>query len=760
MRFRVLLSIVVSLCFTAVSLADEEFLGPFSSWADVKRDFGAIGDGKADDTAAIQRGLDALQHHKTYCVLFIPSGTYRITATLRTTRKAHTDYMTSIIGEDPATTTIRWEGPKDGVLFYHDAWYAKISRLTLDGAGKAKIALGYGDGFSTYNETSDMVFKDVALGIFLGMGTAGQAENAVLRCKFLRCSEAGVCTTNFNSMDIWVWNSLFEDCGYGLHNKAGNFHVYHNLFYRSKIMDIGTNNLMVFAIVNNTSIGSKCFLDWRSQMIWGAPTAITGNRIIDPVDDIAMHLGNGGPFLVMDNIFKGRTATKTPQIEMTWGDQTFVGNTYTSTNPLVLAGRRRSIDGATVDPLTIDRSPPRQPPTPRRFERTVFEVDLGSDAVAIQRLIDEAAGLKGKRPVVHIPMGKFRIDRTLQIPDASDLQLVGDGASEIATVLEWAGKAGEPMLRLAGPARASIRDLYLAAGNGIGIVAEECDQRGGKVFADQLNVTGISPTVRSSTGVWLDGIEESDVQLRDLQGGSSMANWIKVTGGTKQRAGVETKGQNSVFCGATGSSDSPYTVEKGGKLVVRSVYHELDQSSGSVPTALKLKDSGTLNIDTTRFSYKTSPQAPLIDCQGMRGSFAMTSSFFLPVNSTYPGWIQLQGSGSDSNALLLDCLFWSPEKPTTSDIIWRNDTKPPANAAMLECNQNGQSKDNKGFFEFLPERSAPNNDDLIRQALAPLRTSRIWQPSKVESGLTDLSLHRVIIRSGTGGVGIILKATR
>lgn len=31
----------------------DEFVGPFASWADLKRDFGAVGDGVTDDTNAI-----------------------------------------------------------------------------------------------------------------------------------------------------------------------------------------------------------------------------------------------------------------------------------------------------------------------------------------------------------------------------------------------------------------------------------------------------------------------------------------------------------------------------------------------------------------------------------------------------------------------------------------------------------------------------------------------------------------------------------
>jgi len=232
--------------------SDEEFVGPFPSWKNVKSDYGAVGDGKADDTAAIQKGLDDLQKHKESVVLYFPAGTYRLTDTVRTTRKAHTDCMgVMVVGEDPATTTLRWDGKADATLFHYDAWYSRIGRLTLDGAGKARVALAYGGGFSTYNETADMVFKDVVDGMAMATGDNGQAENEVLRCQFVRCSGAGLRTNNFNSMDIWAWYCRFEDCAFGLYNGAGNFHAYQCVFLRSTKMDIGSANLMVFSFVNN-----------------------------------------------------------------------------------------------------------------------------------------------------------------------------------------------------------------------------------------------------------------------------------------------------------------------------------------------------------------------------------------------------------------------------------------------------------------------------------------------------------------------------
>ena len=270
----------------------------------------------------------------------------------------------------------------------------------------------------------------------------------------------------------------------------------------------------------------------------------------------------------------------------------------------------------------------------------------------------------------------------------------------------------------------------------------------------------MSANAKATVGVWIDGgVEESDVEFRNFQGGSSTLNWLKVTGGAGQQSGRDSKGQNTVFCGASGSSDSPYTIEKGGKLLVRSVYHELDESASAVPTAVKLVESATLNVDSTRFSYKTSPTAPLVDCEGVRGSFAMTSCLFMPVNSTYPGWIQLRGNGGPGRILCLDCLFWCPEKPATAELIWKNETKPPANAALLECNQNGQSKEGKGFFEFFPERSAPNNDELIRTTLAPLRTARMGSPPTSSLVRQICSYDRCNDdRAGKDGMGVVLKA--
>jgi hypothetical protein len=50
---------------------------------DAKTDFGAVGDGKADDTAAIQAAIDAARTHGKGVMAYLPKGDYRITRPLR-----------------------------------------------------------------------------------------------------------------------------------------------------------------------------------------------------------------------------------------------------------------------------------------------------------------------------------------------------------------------------------------------------------------------------------------------------------------------------------------------------------------------------------------------------------------------------------------------------------------------------------------------------------------------------------------------------
>jgi hypothetical protein len=749
-------------CLAPVSAMayEEEFVGPFANWLDVRRDFGAVGDGKADDTAALQRALDEIREHKRACVVYFPAGTYRITQTLNTARQAHQDNMVTIVGEDPARVVLKWDGAEGGTMLQWDAWYAKLSRLTFDGRGRAETCVKYGPRFSTYNETSDLVCRDATCGIMFGWpGSAGQAENEVLRCQFLRC-DLGIQTVNWNSMDIWVWYCRFEDCGRGIHNVMGNWHAWENLFLRSKISDVSIQNLMAFSVVNNTSVGSKCFLDFSSGHTWGAPTSITGNRVLDPTGEWAMLLDNAGPYLVVDNVL--RLGENSRGIRMTWADQTFVGNVYSKQDAVQERGRFRRIDDKVVSAKEIADSLPTLPPTPPRRQRKVFDLLPTADAPAIQRAIDQAASLAGKRPVVHLPMGAYKIDQTLVVPRGCDLQLVGDGASEIATRLVWAGPADGVVLRIEGPSPVTVRDLQIQAGSSAAMVVECPDRSGDRIFVDQLNTNGPTSQARGRTAALrVTGFANTALQFRALQGSGHGGTWVEVIGPGNNS---DTGSTVAVFTGATGTAAGQYNVKQDGRLVVRGVYHE--RSSDSL-NGLHLTDSGALSIDATRFSYATSETAPTIAADNFRGIFTLATCMLMPVETKETCRFELRGDGSRASVLALNNQFWVQKPGTTADTVWRDKTQPRARGGLIGCNINTSNKDaSPRGFEFLknvgdhpdPARSKFGSgplgdrggvdDATIIRHLAPLRSIRPWVPATPPAGRHHLSIHRVITSGG------------
>jgi len=558
----------------AAAVPVEEFVGPFPSWANVKIDYGAVGDGKADDTAAIQKALlDLRRMDSPKRVLYFPAGTYRITATLKLDRISHHEPLgMSIAGEDPEKTIIRWDGPAGANMFHYNAWYASLSRLTFDGAGKAKTAIEHGEKFTTANEFADLIVKDVQFGIEAGIKD-GIAETAVLRCRFYRCAQAALSIQNFNSLDWYIWNCWFEDCGIGATNEfgAGNFHVYQSVFLRSTDADITIRHTGYFSFVGNVSIGSKAFFhakrakNWKETETWGSQATLQDNLILDPQDPTPIHIENNGPNLLVDNAVRakgtGPIVLNEPPTEK--ADLISVGNAWTAANALRVKGRLTALDDKVVKAEEIKDVKPEPVAFATRADRPVIEVKPGADATAIQAAIDEAAAMKGKRPVVHLPKGTYSIAKTLVIPAECDLQLVGDGP-ENATQLNNAGGAG-PLIRVKGPTHATFRSFLANAGNAaVGILVENCDQPGARIFGEQLNTTGYE------YGFIADGLKNAYIELRD-QGHDGM----QVVG-----AGEGTSPWTALFCGSSSRDTGQkagihlYDVQNGARLFVRDIWYE------------------------------------------------------------------------------------------------------------------------------------------------------------------------------------------
>ncbi len=514
--------------------AREEFNGPLKSWANVKRDFGAKGNGKDDDTKALQNALSYLSvppkgfsmGAAAYTVVYLPAGTYCISSTLQLLGKIGV----SIIGEDPAKTIIKWTGKDSNTVFLaNGSAYFKVSRLSWDAGGKANMEAVGIHWKSRWNNPADQSFAPIQIevsdnwfvggfrtgiggGTTSGTGTAANdSEIAIRRCIFRNCSYSGIEITGFNALDYWIWDCRFLQCANGIRCTLGNYHIYRSFFSGSTISDVHNNHGYYNSIRGCFSINSGDFSSDEGGSSNPFKRVFQDNVVIDPHHVPIRHYHLGKITLFGNTITRSLDTTyKYSVYNNSWFPATYealsLHNTYAYPQAVkldVASQKLYAFDDKVVtnfheDSLVFLRS---MDPTPPKVIRKVFEIPIGAGAARIQSVLDSAARMTGQRPVVHFRMGVYEIEKTLEIPAGADMQIVGDGWLYSTNIKQkdLAVFRTMPLLEVAGPSYITIKDIQfgsvLGKGQFAGIVFKNVDQPRSEVHVDQVYAPGVDTTL-------------------------------------------------------------------------------------------------------------------------------------------------------------------------------------------------------------------------------------------------------------------------
>ena len=200
----------------------------------------------------------------------------------------------SFIGEDPRNTTLRWAGAQGATILQTDgATYFRLSRIALEGNAIAHLAADIATTtstsdtfYSTFNELSDLSIHGTDEGLILGVG---DAETTVERVFFKDLANGCILVKGFNTLNIFINDSLFSHCGTGvtdlLEDGSGSYIVSNSYFDHSQVADMSIGNTGIFTGRHNLSVGSRQFFLAGEVYNNSSMVTLQNNTVLDPSDN-------------------------------------------------------------------------------------------------------------------------------------------------------------------------------------------------------------------------------------------------------------------------------------------------------------------------------------------------------------------------------------------------------------------------------------------------------------------------------------------
>jgi hypothetical protein len=244
---------------------------PRAGWVSVTSPLcGAKGDGKADDTAAIQM---CLANMTSGSVLHFPPGTYRITSTLEVgcdvnpiPKRGQCGIIAGQLYGHGAATILEWDGPANGTMLWsHGVTMSRYTGFHFDCKGQANTAIKHLSEtlFETENLHEVHRFSNCR-GAAVSVDPVehvATAEMLFRNCLFEN-SGVGLEFGSFNDYDNTIDGCLFRNNGIGITGGRGNSYVRNTRFENSSKYDYSPGRVFwLFSSIHRcVSVGSDKFI--------------------------------------------------------------------------------------------------------------------------------------------------------------------------------------------------------------------------------------------------------------------------------------------------------------------------------------------------------------------------------------------------------------------------------------------------------------------------------------------------------------------
>jgi hypothetical protein len=502
---------------------------PSSDWVNVKN-LGAVGDGVADDTKALQTAFDGVKDGST---VYFPPGTYRITDTLNLKCLPQVGTMGALIVGCGRDTRIVWDGPEGGRMVVADGVLeCRYVGMILDGRGKAADCLVHKNSFRFTTEVSheNMAFLNCTDTGLLIDPTRQQAtaETLVENCYFENCKR-GSAILQFNDYD-WTYEGCeFRGCGTGIECEHGNTYIRDCHFEKSATVDMNLHPEHACSVRRCTSVGSGAFLNFSNGV---SPVTVEDCRIEGWTNQNGAVALQGAPAMIFDCVFTNPPSVNPPITSQgsysAGGERLIVSqNVSAATKGVYNLGQR-----ATLYEIPAGKRKGSLTSAQQSFLRRTWPVPsvvldaqryFGAkgdgktdDTAALQALID-AARAKGHGALAYLPAGTYVVKNTLHLTGA-DYYFGGSG---VQSELSWGGPPGGTVISVEDPQHVALQNIALGnpnTGQDIDLLQTSAGRPSFMTY-ENVYVYGMYQNKPFVRGLWLRGLGAgATVLIRHVQG--------------------------------------------------------------------------------------------------------------------------------------------------------------------------------------------------------------------------------------------------